>query len=176
MTKFTDFLYDLIQNSIHAKSSVIILNITYVDDILYVHLKDDGIGMTKEVLEDVRNFNYTSNQKRSVGLGLSMIYDLTKQTEGHFEINSKHKKGTDLYLSFKFKHIDFPDFGNLSMLISDLYMHQDLLGFKLIYKKHHNTLTYTLSSCLLRDKRSFKIKKFIEENINESLEKVEGYL
>lgn len=83
MIKFTDYIYDLIQNSIKAHADLITLKVTFLDDTLNLSIIDDGIGMTTEVLNQVRKFEYTSNQKRTVGLGLSMIHDLCEQTNGN---------------------------------------------------------------------------------------------
>jgi hypothetical protein len=168
MIKFLDYIYDIIQNSIHAKSSLITLKVSFKDDMLYIHINDDGQGMSDEVLRKVRNFDFTSNEKRSVGLGLTMIHDLTKQTSGDFQIESIEHKGTNLYLSFNHKHIDFPEFGNLAELLSDLYIHQALQGFKLIYCKNRSKIQFELSKYLLEDLRSFKIKKFIEEEVKKA--------
>ncbi len=174
MIKFTDYIYDLIQNSIKAHADLITLKVTFLDDTLNLSIIDDGIGMTTEVLNQVRKFEYTSNQKRTVGLGLSMIHDLCEQTNGSFDIDSIYHKGTNLNLSFNYKHIDFPNFGDLGTLVSDLYMHQELIGFKFVYCINKNKIIYHLPKALLEDIRSFKIKKFIEEDINTNLKKVEG--
>lgn len=176
MIKFTDYLYDLVQNSIHARAKLITLNLKFDRNTLYVNLSDDGIGMSNDTLDKVRSFSYTTNQKRSVGLGLSMINDLCHQTNGSFQIDSVYQKGTELKLSFEFKHMDFPEFGDLGLLISDLYMHQEINQFKLIYQTKHKTITYDLNHKFLNQKKTFNIKKDIEKDINKNIKEVEGYL
>ena len=176
MIKLTDYLYDLIQNSIHAHAETITLSLMFDRNFLYLKLIDNGIGMDFQTLKKVRLFSHTSNDKRSIGLGLSMINDLCHQTNGSFHIDSEYQKGTKLKLSFEYKHIDFPEFGDLGILISDLYMHQELKAFKLIYKKYHKTISYDLNQKFLNQERLFNIKKDIEKDINETIKEVEGCL
>ena len=123
MTKFTDYLYDLIQNSIDAKASVIELKIKH-QGLLRVTIQDNGVGMDEATLMKVKTFSYSSRKTRTVGLGLSLIHDLTIQTNGYFEITSKLGVGTTLSLGFDDQHIDFPEMGDIPALIADLYMHQ----------------------------------------------------
>ncbi len=172
MTKLTDYLYDLIQNSINANANRIILEISYRKEILYVRIIDDGIGMDKKTLEKVRTFSYTSNKNRSVGLGLSMIHDLTKLTEGSFQIDSTENQGTILSLTFNDKHIDFPEVGDLALLVSDLYMHQSLNAFTLRYQIEHSKFAYGLTQELLSEKRSYQMKKTIEKDISLKIKKL----
>ncbi|MCV2232782.1 ATP-binding protein [Paracholeplasma manati] len=123
MTKFTDYLYDLIQNSIDAKASNIELHMKH-QGLLRVTIQDNGVGMDEATLMKVKTFSYSSRKTRTVGLGLSLIHDLTIQTNGYFEITSKLGVGTTLSLGFDDQHIDFPEMGDISALIADLYMHQ----------------------------------------------------
>ncbi|MCU0104683.1 ATP-binding protein [Acholeplasma vituli] len=132
MIRLTDYIYDLIQNSIQAKSKHIELTISE-GPLLEVLIKDDGIGMDEATLKRVESFTYTSRTTRKVGLGLSLIHDLTKQTDGYFKIESKQNIGTTLFLGFNSKHIDFPEMGDLAELVSDIYMHQDIKHFTFIF-------------------------------------------
>lgn len=132
MTKFTDYLYDLIQNSIDAGSKNITLTIKH-NGLLRVTIEDDGKGMDEATLMKVKTFSYSSRKTRTVGLGLSLIHDLTIQTNGYFEITSKLGVGTTLSLGFDHQHIDFPAFGDIPALIADLYIHQGVSNFVFIY-------------------------------------------
>ena len=123
MTKFTDYLYDLIQNSIEAKASKIELHMKH-QGLLRVSIIDNGVGMDEATLMKVKTFSYSSRKTRTVGLGLSLIHDLSIQTNGYFEITSKLGVGTTLSLGFDHHHIDFPEMGDIPALIADLYMHQ----------------------------------------------------
>jgi hypothetical protein len=132
MTKFTDYLYDLIQNSIEANASKIELSIVH-QGLLRVTIHDNGKGMDEATLMKVKTFSYSSRKTRTVGLGLSLIHDLTIQTNGYFEITSKLGVGTTLSLGFDDQHIDFPEMGDIPALIADLYMHQGVSDLVFTY-------------------------------------------
>ncbi|MDY0211090.1 MAG: ATP-binding protein [Acholeplasma sp.] len=133
MTKFTDYLYDILQNSIEAKAEHIKLSLKR-NGLLRVLIEDDGIGMDKDTLLKVRTFSYSSRRKRNVGLGLSLIHDLSTSTNGYFNIDSTLGVGTTLSIGFDDKHIDFPEFGSLEALLGDLYIHQGVKNFTLMYE------------------------------------------
>jgi DNA mismatch repair ATPase MutL len=164
MTKFTDYLYDLIQNSISAKANNIKLTLKH-NGLLRVTLEDDGIGMDFKTLALVRTFNYTSRTKRSVGLGLSFVYDLATQTNGYFNIDSTQGVGTILSLGFDHHHIDFPEFGDIYELVLDIYMHQDVINFRLEY----NDLIIDFDELKLTTlPKTFKQRTYLKETMIEA--------
>lgn len=167
MIRLTDYLYDLIQNSIEAGASEITLDIQMKDN-LSISIIDNGKGMDIDTLNRVRSFQFTSRKKRKVGLGLSLIHDLTNQTEGYFHIDSKPNLGTHLSLGFNQKHLDFPLFGDLSELVCDLYMHQDIKQFTLIY----NDLKLDFQSLGFLDEiKSYQKRKALKEILDVALQK-----
>jgi hypothetical protein len=127
--------------------------------------------MTQEALEKVKNFTYSTQKNRKVGLGLSMIHDLTKQTEGSFDIKSSIGNGTLLKLTFNHKHIDFPDFGNIGLMISDLYINRGIFNVILDIKFNKN-YTFDLFDFIENKEFSFKVKKEIEDTINKEIEEI----
>lgn len=169
MNNLADYIYDLCQNSIHAKAKTITLTFSF-SNVLMVIIQDDGSGMDQLTLDKVKKFEFTTNKHRRVGLGLSMIYDLVNQTEGSFELKSKEGLGTTLYLTFNHNHIDFPEFGNIGSIISDLYMYEPLTELK-IYIKNGQFYMFDLKQ-VLKQEKTLNIKKYIEENINQKLRNI----
>lgn len=169
MNNLADYIYDLCQNSIHAKAKTITLTFSF-SNVLMVIIQDDGFGMDQVTLDKVKKFEFTTNRNRRVGLGLSMIYDLVNQTEGSFELKSKEGLGTTLYLTFNHHHIDFPKIGNIGSIISDLYMYEPLTELK-IYIKNGQFYMFDLKQ-ILKQEKTVNIKKYIEENINQKLRNI----
>ena len=73
------------------------------NDILYICVQDNGIGMKASIVETLLSENgfYTSNgvnNEKGHGLGLTMVKDFVKILGGTFEIESEPEKGS----TFKF--------------------------------------------------------------------------
>ncbi|VAW52134.1 Sensory box histidine kinase/response regulator [hydrothermal vent metagenome] len=65
-----------------------------------IYIKDDGVGMSKEILDRVIEPFYTTSKTSGTGLGMSMVYGFIKQSSGELVIHSKPAKGTTIYLQF----------------------------------------------------------------------------
>lgn len=66
---------------------------------IHVHVKDSGIGMSKEVIEKIFENNefHTSNgtnKESGTGLGLQIIKDFVKQNSAELKVNSVLNEGT----------------------------------------------------------------------------------
>jgi signal transduction histidine kinase len=60
-----------------------------------ITITDDGVGMTEKVLAQAFDPFFTTKQfGTSSGLGLSMVYGFTKQSNGHILIESEQGLGT----------------------------------------------------------------------------------
>ncbi len=65
-----------------------------------IKIKDEGLGMSKEVLNRAIEPFYTTSKTTGTGLGLSMVYGFIKQSGGELIIHSKISRGTTIYLQF----------------------------------------------------------------------------
>ncbi len=65
-----------------------------------IYIKDEGIGMSEDVLKRAIEPFYTTSTGTGTGLGLSMVYGFIKQSGGELIIHSKPLKGTTIYLQF----------------------------------------------------------------------------
>ncbi|MEP6018533.1 MAG: PAS domain S-box protein [Paracoccaceae bacterium] len=70
-------------------------------DFVVLTIKDNGIGMTADVLERaIEPFYTTKDPERGSGLGLSMVYGFAQQTGGELRISSEPGQGTQAELYF----------------------------------------------------------------------------
>lgn len=122
-----DILLDCFQNSVEAGAKQITLTWSEMDNWLTLTIKDDGKGMSQEVLKKVFDPWFTDGQKhkhRRVGLGLPFLKQTIDQTGGKLSINSKEGVGTTLQFCVDLSNIDLPPQGELagtllSMLLFD---------------------------------------------------------
>ncbi len=113
---------DIVQNSITAHAALIgiALTIDRKEDILSVTIKDDGKGMSKEMLEHVTSPFVTTRTTRRVGLGISLFKAGAEGSGGNFEITSKEGVGTELTAVYVLDNIDRPPVGDFAGTVKTL--------------------------------------------------------
>jgi CheY-like chemotaxis protein len=65
-----------------------------------ISIKDNGTGMSNDVLKHAIEPFYTTQINKGTGLGLSMVYGFIKQSRGELIIRSQPEKGTTVYMQF----------------------------------------------------------------------------
>ncbi len=126
-------ILDITENSMKAKASLVEITIIETDDTLTLSIKDNGTGMTDEVLRAVRDPFYTTRTTRKVGMGIPLLQFAAEQTGGKMEIESKHflehpdDHGTMVRAVFYKKHIDYTPLGDIvSTIITLIQGHPDV--------------------------------------------------
>jgi len=108
-------IMDILQNSTRAKASVVELDV-FADsrkDTLTLIFKDNGCGMSAEMVEKVTNPFFTTRTTRKVGLGLPLLKQNSEMTGGSFAITSQEGVGTTVTAVFGLTHLDTPPMGDL---------------------------------------------------------------
>ncbi len=113
---------DIVQNSISAKATIIIIDIneSRKGDYLSIKISDNGKGMTNEQVQQVIDPFYTTRTTRKVGLGVPLFKMAAEQTGGNFTINSVVNKGTNLKAVFIPSNVDMTPLGDINSTISIL--------------------------------------------------------
>lgn len=109
-------IIDIFQNSVSAKATkieLLIIENTERDELL-MQFKDNGIGMSTEMVNNVTNAFYTTRTTRKVGLGIPLLKRNAELTGGDFSITSELGVGTEINVRFKHSHIDRQPFGDLA--------------------------------------------------------------
>lgn len=109
-------IMDILQNSTRAGATKIELSILEDPntDFLTIVFKDNGSGMSEEMLKQVLNPFFTTRTTRKVGLGLSLIKQNAELTGGTLEIESELQVGTTVTVKFGLAHLDRPPMGDLA--------------------------------------------------------------
>jgi signal transduction histidine kinase len=115
MKELSLHVLDIVQNSIRADASLVIINIfeDLAADTLSIEILDDGRGMDKETLKKVQDPFFTTRTTRKVGLGIPLFAQLARDCGGEFTIKSDINKGTVVKALFIRSHIDMPPLGSM---------------------------------------------------------------
>lgn len=117
MKELSLHILDVAKNSVKAGASLTEISvITAPDGIMTVKIKDNGCGMTEEVLSRVTDPFYTTRTTRKVGLGLPLFRMAAEQTGGELKIVSsteEGKSGTEVTVTFDTKSIDCMPMGDI---------------------------------------------------------------
>ncbi len=119
-------ILDIVENSVKANATLTEISIFEDDDKLTLAIKDNGNGMTQEVLETVTDPFYTTRTTRKVGMGLPLLKLEAEMTGGGLEISSRHidnnpiNHGTKVCAVFYKNHIDCTPLGDVIETVATL--------------------------------------------------------
>ena len=145
---------DICENSTKADATLVEITITEDEKLLEIVIKDNGVGMTPEILSSVTNPFYTTRTTRRVGMGIPLFKLSAEQTGGRIEINSLTKSesenhGTTVRAIFYKNHIDFTPLGDVVSTLTTLIQGHPDTDFAFSHKKAAGEVT--LDTRELRD-------------------------
>lgn len=132
MRELSLHILDLVQNSIEAGSTKVMLEIVEdmsVKDTLLVRVIDNGQGMDEETCKRVIDPFVTTRTTRRIGLGLPLIDMSTKRCEGYLTISSTPGSGTVVEALYKHSHLDRPPLGNIAETVKSIMIANPELDF-----------------------------------------------
>lgn len=140
MKTISEHVLDIAQNSVRAKATLIeiIVEEDKTNDLYLLMIKDNGCGMSNEVLKQATNPFFTSRTTRKVGLGLSLLKQNAENAGGSFSVESEEGRGTIVKAVFQHSNIDRPPLGDIwntwyftllsNINIRLIYSHQTIFG------------------------------------------------
>lgn len=168
---------DICENSTKAGATLVEITITESADNLEIVIKDDGVGMTQEVLQSVTNPFYTTRTTRRVGMGIPLFKLSAEQTGGHLKIESRHidefpdSHGTQVLARFIKTHMDFTPLGDIVSTVKTLIQGHPDIDFVFTHSKDEKRIYLdtreiraVLESVPLD---SFEVLCWIGENLSE---------
>ncbi len=109
-------ILDIAQNSLTAKCSL--LEIEVDEDIpknrLVIIIRDNGCGMSEEMVRRVSDPFTTTRTTRKVGMGIPLFKEAAESAGGSFTIESQLGVGTTVCAKFQYDHIDRQPLGNMA--------------------------------------------------------------
>ncbi len=170
-------ILDVAENSVKANADLIEILLTEQNNILTLVIKDDGCGMTKDILMGVTDPFYTTRTTRKVGLGIPLLKMSAEMTGGSFSISSvseldnKDEHGTTVTAVFYKDHIDFTPLGDIvSTIVTLIQGHPEFdFLFKHIIGNYEISLDTRELRVVLEDVPldSYEVIKWIEGNLKE---------
>lgn len=151
MKTLSDHILDIAQNSLNAKSTLIKITVEMdkKNDLCILKIKDNGCGMSREILEQATNPFFTTRKTRKVGLGLSLLKQNAERAHGKFSIKSELNKGTEVEATFQYSNVDRPELGDVW---NSLYLTMlSNSNVEIIYEHLTNSGRFKISSSEIRD-------------------------
>ena len=102
--RLTQVLVNIIKNSTEANTKNIKIWTNINQKEIEIHIKDDGIGMSKENLENLKKPFFTTKTKGS-GLGVALSNEIILLHKGTLEYKSKENEYTEAIITLKINSI-----------------------------------------------------------------------
>ena len=178
MLELSLHILDVVENSTRAGAKAVYVTIIEdtTRDILSLEIRDDGSGMSEDILKKALDPFFTTKTVRNIGLGLPMLAQAAERTEGKFIIESKGGEGTRVAAEFKLSHIDRQPLGDIASTLVTLIAGNTDVDF--IYRHQRNDREYILDT---RDvKREIddvpinhvEVLHFIRDNVREGMKEI----
>lgn len=122
MRELSLHILDIVTNSIEAQASRVIIHIEELgaQNVLRITVRDNGRGMTPEMIEKVVDPFVTSRSTRPVGMGLPLFKMAARQSQGDLRIVSAPGKGTTISADFKMNDINRSPLGRIAETVVNL--------------------------------------------------------
>lgn len=144
MKELSLHILDLAQNGIAAGATQVDIEVNEDEKGYFVfRIRDNGRGMSPELLQRVRDPFVTTRTTRKVGLGIPFIDMMTQQCGGYLNLTSKEGQGTLLEAAFAKDNIDRPPLGDLPSTMKVLLVGAPTLDFTLTYKQGEDGFTFS---------------------------------
>lgn len=143
MKEISLHILDIMQNSITAGASLVELTLTEdtEKDILSFSIKDNGKGMSKEMLSTVTDPFTTGRTTRKVGLGIPLLKLAAESTGGGVSIKSEEGVGTVISASFGYSHIDRQPLGSMTETMHQLITSYEEVDFLYVHTINEQDFT-----------------------------------
>ncbi len=117
-------ILDIVQNSLRAQATDVTISVTEsrVHDKFEINIKDNGLGMSKRLLKNIKNPFITTRQLRKVGLGIPFLTQICEECEGNLTIQSVEGEGTVVCATMRYSHIDRLPLGSMAETLTALIM------------------------------------------------------
>lgn len=178
MKEISMHILDIVMNSIKAEASLIEIFIedSIKSNLIKIVIKDNGFGMTQEMINLATNPFFTTRTTRRVGLGLPMLKENCERCNGYLMIKSIINEGTTIECCFERDNIDRAPLGNMGDTIITII--NSLENCELLYKHSTDENEFVLSTEEIRNVldggsvNDNAVLMWIKEYVNENIKSI----
>jgi hypothetical protein len=136
MRELSLHLLDIATNSIEAQATRVILCIEELTarNELCIRIKDNGRGMSPDLIKRVLDPFVTTRTTRPVGLGLSLLHQAARDCNGALDITSTVGKGTLVTVRFAFNSLNRMPLGDIGETLANLCIGAPDVHFVYLHK------------------------------------------
>lgn len=150
MKELSLHILDLAENSAAADAKKITISVdeNTAENSIEIKIKDDGKGVSAEMLNKMIDPFVTTRTTRRVGMGLSLFKAAAERCEGAFFVSSELGKGTVVTASFQLNHIDRAPVGDMASTIISL-----IAGYPeidIVYTHMYDGNEFVFDTCEIR--------------------------
>lgn len=179
MKELSLHILDIVHNSVSAGANLVqvIVNEDLSENNYDIEIRDNGRGMSEEIVKQVINPFYTTRTTRKVGLGISLFKQNAEQAGGYLKIESELGKGTNVLVRFIHDNIDRPVMGDIAGVVSMLVCGTPNVEF--IYSHSISDNQFVFDSREVKEAlgdvpvSSPEVVSYLKEFINSNLEELQ---
>jgi hypothetical protein len=151
MLELSLHILDLVQNSLRAQASAVEIQIQedLEKDLLTIGVRDNGQGMSPEIVKKVIDPFFTTRAARVAGLGVPLLKEAAERCGGHLEVHSEEGEGTQIIASFQLGHLDRAPLGDMGETLAILITGNPQVDFS--YDHRVNGQAYRLDTREMRE-------------------------
>lgn len=144
MRELSLHLLDIVTNSIEAQASRVIVCIEEraAQNELRIRIKDNGRGMSPELIRRVLDPFVTTRTTRPVGMGLSLLHQAARDCDGSLNIESVLGRGTVVTVRFAFNSLNRMPLGDIGETLANLCIGAPDVHFVYIHTSARGAFTF----------------------------------
>ncbi len=143
MKNIADHILDIAENSVRAEATKIeiLLSINTEVNVMKISFVDDGMGMSEEVLEKVKDPFFSTRNTRRIGMGIPLLMQNSEMANGTVTIASRQGEGTIVVATFEYDDLDCPPLGNVADSI--YFLSTSHPEVRIVFDYKYNEVSYT---------------------------------
>ncbi len=146
MKNIADHILDIAENSLRAEASrvEIFLSIDTTLNKMKLSFVDDGVGMSEEMVDKIKDPFFSTRKTRRIGMGIPLLIQNSEMAGGQVTISSKEGEGTIVVATYDYDNLDCPPLGDIADAI--YFLSSQHMKLRIIFDYIYNQSAYRWDS------------------------------